>query len=103
MKPVLLDKLCDILVISETKLDETFHDNLFTVTGYKVERKDRNANGGGILVFFKSDMPVRRIKNYECDKTECICLELKLNNRTWGIVCLYRPQSMNDITFDREL
>ena len=66
-KPVLMDKLCDILVISETKLDETFNDNLFATKGYKMERKDRNARGGGLMVFYRSDLPVRRIKNFECE------------------------------------
>ena len=50
LKPILMDKLCDILIVSETKLDDTFNDNLFHVNGYKMERKDRNAKGGGLLV-----------------------------------------------------
>ena len=29
LKPVLHEKLCDILIISETKVDDTFNDNLF--------------------------------------------------------------------------
>ena len=45
MKPVLMDKLCDILFISEPKLGETFSDNMFITKGYKMERKDRNARG----------------------------------------------------------
>ena len=48
LKPILMDRLCDILVISETRLDDSFNNNLFAVNGYKLERKDRNANGGGI-------------------------------------------------------
>ena len=36
------------MIISETKLDDTFNDNLFVTNGYKLERKDRNAKGGGL-------------------------------------------------------
>ena len=102
LKPVLIDKLCDILVISETKLDETFNDNLFATKGYKMERKDRNARGGGLMVFYRSDLPVRRIKNYECEESESIFLELKLKNRAWCIPCVYRPPSTNDTTFEND-
>ena len=86
LKPILLEKLCDILIISETKLDDTFNDNLFNVNGYKMERKDRNAKGGGIMAFYRSDLPVRRIRQYECIENENIFLELKLNQRTNGPV-----------------
>ena len=50
LKPVLLEKLT-ILIISETKLDDTFNDNLFLVNGYKMERNDRNAKVGGLMAF----------------------------------------------------
>ena len=60
------------MIISETKLDDTFNDNLFVTNGYKLERKDRNAKGGGLMVFYKSDLPIRRIKNFECEVSESI-------------------------------
>ena len=41
LKPILTDKLCDILIISEIKLDDSFNDNLFVISGYKFDRKDR--------------------------------------------------------------
>ena len=53
LKPILTDKLCDILIISETKLDDSFNDNLFVINGYKFERKDRNAKGGGLFVYYR--------------------------------------------------
>jgi hypothetical protein len=40
------DNIVDLLIISETKLDESFNDNLFSVDGYKVQRRDRNQYGG---------------------------------------------------------
>ena len=77
---VLMDKLC------ETKLDETFSDNLFITKGYKMERKDRNARRGGggggrLMVFYRSDLPVWRIKNFECEESSSIFLELKLKKQ----------------------
>jgi hypothetical protein len=33
IKEVLTDNIVDLLIISETKLDESFNDNLFSVDG----------------------------------------------------------------------
>ena len=49
IKEVLTDNIVDLLIISETKLDESFNDNLFSVDGYKVQRRDRNQYGGAYL------------------------------------------------------
>ena len=48
----LISKNVDTLVISETKLDESFPTTQFQTEGFKKPfRYDRNANRGGILVF----------------------------------------------------
>ena len=46
-----------ILMISETKLDESFSPGQFLLDGYSVSfRSDRDGNGGGILSFIKEDI-----------------------------------------------
>ena len=48
----LIDENIDILVIGETKLDESFPANQFRINGFKKPyRKDRNANGGGVMIY----------------------------------------------------
>ena len=37
LKVILLKKLVDILIIAETKIDDSFNDNLFQAEGYKME------------------------------------------------------------------
>ena len=37
----------DISLFSETKLDETFPNQQFKVSGYKMFRRNRNKHGGG--------------------------------------------------------
>ena len=51
---------------------------LITVNGYKMERKDRNAKGCGLMVLYRSDLSVHRIKQLECNDIECVFLEMKL-------------------------
>ena len=47
----------DILVISETKLDDIFPVGKFIIEGYGVPyRVNRNANGEGIMLFIRQDI-----------------------------------------------
>ena len=51
----------DILVITETKLDETFPISQFVIDEYSIPyRLDRNRDGGGILVFVREDIPSKK-------------------------------------------
>ena len=60
------------LTVSETKLSENFPDAQFYVEGYNFPpyRRDRNTNGGGLMVFTKKDLITRRIKELESAKIE---------------------------------
>ena len=51
LKDIIKDNY-DILLVSETKIDDTFPDGQFFIEGYKEPiRLDRNKNGGGLLFF----------------------------------------------------
>ena len=39
-----------MLIVAETKIDESFNINLFKAEGYKTERRDRTAQGGGLIL-----------------------------------------------------
>ena len=53
----------DVLMISESKLDDSFPDSQFLIEGFgKPFRLDRNRNGGGIMLFIWSDIPAKVIK-----------------------------------------
>ena len=53
-------KYVDVLVVTETKLDDAFLTSQFLVTGFSVPyRLDRNRNGGGIMIFIRDDIPSR--------------------------------------------
>ena len=48
----------DILMISETKIDASFPIGQFLLNGYSTPfRLDRNAHGGGILLYVREDIP----------------------------------------------
>ena len=93
------DKLVDILVISETKLDSTFKQGQFDVPGCKHFRKDMNAHGCVILAYFRSDLPASQRPDIALLHIENIIIEITILGRKWAIVCVYRPPSIPSSTF----
>ena len=53
----------DILLISEIKTDSSFSTGQFQIEGYTTYRLDRNANGRGILLYIKEDIPSRLLNS----------------------------------------
>ena len=55
----------DILMISETKIDDTFPDSQFLIEGFSVPyRLDRTAKGGGILLYIREYIVSKRKKSH---------------------------------------
>ena len=55
----------DILIFTETKLDESFPTTQFLIEGYsKLFRLDRNRNDGGLLVYIREDIPSKELKSH---------------------------------------
>lgn len=52
---LLVDKIADFLIIAETKIDGSFRNSLFEVSGYKIELRD--VHGGDIATVIRSDIP----------------------------------------------
>jgi hypothetical protein len=62
LRKILDDALVDVLIIGESKLDETYVDAQFHVNNYKMYRHDRNSRGGGVMAYFNNIIP-HRIRN----------------------------------------
>ena len=81
----------DILMISETKIDESFPLGQFKVNGFNAPfRLDRNINGGGIMLFVREDIPAKLIAS-ETPPVEGLYVEVKLRKQKWLISCSYNP------------
>ena len=60
----------DILMISETKTDDTFPDFQFSIKGFSVPyRLDRTAKEGGILLYIREDIRSKRIRKVTFDES----------------------------------
>ena len=83
----------DILLISETKLDDSFPMNQFRMEGYSTPfRRDRNNYGGGIILLIREDIPAKILNEHltECD-IEHFFVEVNLRSKKWLISCSYNP------------
>ena len=85
----------DVLVISETKLDDSFPAGQFKIPGFASPfRLDRNQNGGGIIVFVRENIPVKYLSS-EDKPIEAFFFELNFRKRKWLVCCSYNPNRNN--------
>ena len=92
LKEFVMGKI-DILIISETKLDQTFPTGQFLMHGYSDPfRLDRTAHGGGILIFIREDIPSKLLTTHSIPKDiECILFEINLHGKKWLVCSGYNP------------
>ena len=77
----------DILLISETKLDDTFHLSQFILEGFTPQyRLDRKEHGGDLMLFIIEDIPSKLLPNVNpSGNIENIFVEINLRSRKWLI------------------
>ena len=81
-------------MISETKIDEIFLVCQFEIYRFNTSfRVDRNQKGGGMMLYFREDLPA---KLQSIDRTNENCFaELNLNRTKWLISYSYNPNKSN--------
>ena len=91
----IIDGYVDIMIIGETKLDESFPSNQFMVRGYKKPyRKDRNANGGGVMIYVREDIPSLEKENFLPNNIEAIAVEINLRKNKLLLIGTYHSTSI---------
>ena len=87
----------DILVISESWLDNTIHDNEISIDGYHSTRHDRDRRGGGTIIYTRDHLSTKitLIRNAMTTSYDSIWLEVCHSSlpSTLLIGCIYRPPS----------
>ena len=82
-----------LLLISNTKNDNTFPVSQFCVPGYSVPfRLERTGNGRGIMLYVKEHTPCRTLSKFTFDKEiEAFATETNLCKVNWLLVCSFNP------------
>ena len=83
----------DILLLSETKIDDSFPDAQFFMQGFHIPyRLDRSKAGGGVLLYVREDIPSKFLKNpHVTNDIECVMIEVNFYNKKWLVIGTYNP------------
>ena len=82
----------DIMLLSETKLNNTFPEGQFFIKGYsRPYRLDRTANGGGLILYIREHIPSKIINADFLPKIGGFFIELNLRKSKWLLLCSYNP------------
>ena len=85
----------DVLLVSETKIDDSFPNGNFLIDGFSTPyRLDRNSNGGGLILFVRKDICSNLVEPDE-KPIEDFYVELNLRNDKWLLNCSYNPHKNN--------
>ena len=87
----------DFLLVTETKLDDTFPMGQFQIEGFsRPIRLDRTRNGGGLIIFTRNDLTCHELKpRVLFPELECTFLELRIRHNKWLVLVGYNPQKEN--------
>ena len=85
----------DVLILTESKLDETIPDNLLTIPGYhEPVRRDRAINGrygGGVLIYISESLVFQNKPEFQSENFEHLWVDVRINNTIFAINAFYRP------------
>ena len=90
-------KYLNILMTSETKIDESFLSAQFSLDEFsRPFRLDRCPNGGGILPYGGDDISSYLLTEYKLqDNTECLFIEINIRKKKSLFCCSYNPNKNN--------
>lgn len=92
----------DVLVLSETKLDDSYKQDVLDITGYTCVRQDKRSNSGGLIAYVSNDIPFSVGKTNTCnDEIECLSIELNICDETTMLLAMYKNPKTDPVTFKR--
>ena len=85
----------NVLILSESKIDQTIPNNLITIPGYHEPlRHDRLINGrhgGGVLMYIAESLAFQNRPELQSDNYQHIWADVRINGKIFAINGLYRP------------
>ena len=68
----------------ETKLDESFPNNQFSISSYRIFRQGSNCFGGGLCMYGKEIIASKQLHLHLDKETEAIYLEINIRIKKMG-------------------
>ena len=89
-----VSNLYDIICIQETMLSDNVNDDNLKIPGYqKPLRRDRDQNGGGLIIYLSNNIRAKRRPDLESSNNETMWVEMKLKGLAVLLCNCYRPPS----------
>ena len=79
----------DILLIFATKIDSSFPTVQFQIDGRTTFRLDRNANGGGKILYIREDISSTLLNSDM--SIGSFYIEINMRKKKWFLVCIINP------------
>ncbi|MCP3668191.1 MAG: hypothetical protein GY696_37840 [Gammaproteobacteria bacterium] len=99
MKPLLQMHSLAGIALQETKLDSKIALSELNVPNYRLFRKDRNRNGGGVALYLHESLNPHRLKIRSAVTMEIIAAEISFARSKAVIASVYSPNKENGETF----
>ena len=91
----IIDHNLDIFLISETKLDDSFHRAQFLIKGFSTPyRFDRNSKGGRLLLCIREDIASKILAYFSNCYIESLLVEINLRKRKLLLNGFYSPNKV---------
>ena len=94
----------DVLVITESKIDQTIPTNIITLPGYheplRHDRPINGRNGGGVLMYIADKIVFHHKTELQSEFYEHMWVDIKIKNKIFAINALYRPPSQTAADHD---
>ena len=92
-------------MITETKLDDSFPTSQFLIQGFCTpSRLDRNKNGGGILLYIRSNITSTKLNKYIINnEIEAFFVKIRIRNSIWLLCCSYNPNQLQIASHIQEI
>ena len=88
----------DVLIITETKIDDTVHTSEFLPSNFKAFRRDRTRRGGGVLIAVKEQFAANELPLHDVDgQIVWVRVEPLKHNSPLIIGAFYRTPSEREV------
>ena len=100
IKELLRECQFDVLVLSETKLDESIKQEILDIEGYSCVRQDKRSNSGGLLTYISNDIPFSvGSMSLSSNEIECLPIELHVAGEKIMLLGMYKNPKTDPVRF----
>ena len=100
VKDLIVRSKFEVIILSETKIDDSYRDALFEIENYNMYRQDKRSNSGGIMIYVSKLLPSTLSNINICNNDiECISIEINCNDTKLLVMGMYKNPKMNGNAF----